>query len=304
MENPNNSVESLTSHGEISSLSLIMRYLFFQLIFLLCASCGFSQPYALLMQQKAHAKWDTVCTFRQNDILITNQGEIEFLNSVCLPIAYSGHSTLNFIFPNKSYFLIETKTVYTSTNCSYPCIQVHIDSIRSSKYKVDIPHLQDTVSWNCFVERWKGENSKICIKETPYMEIASSHVIYKGDTVNMYDDCHRKHGKWIVYDINNVFRKDSTTFFLPFDVTVLAEQYFENGGKVGSWTGYYHGGEMCFKCVFSNDSLVKGTFYREDGKKRYKFLHMKNGAFLFKDYTCKQKKAIITMEDLSIWLRL
>lgn len=162
---------------------------------------------------------------------------------------------------------------------------------------------EDRDNLNSLME-FLGRSINPLLPEKPYLEIGPSCIVYAGITCNLYDDCHRKHGKWIVYTINNFFRKDSTSFLLPFDVDVLAEQYFENGKKVGSWTGFYHGGEKCFTCVFSNDSLVKGVFFKEDGRIRYKYMHMKNGMFVFKDFTDKRKKINITQEELSVWLRL
>lgn len=280
-----------------------MKHFFLLFLSLFVGRC-FSQPYALLLQNRTSSKWDTICTFKHSDLVITSHGEIEFLNSSCLPVAYSGHSILYFFFPDETYFLIETQTIYTNSGCKYPCILVNRDSIRQQKYIVEIPHTQDTASWNFFVKKWNGKGSNPRLNEKPYIKIGLSYIVYKGDTVNLYNDCHRKHGRWIVYTINNDFRKDSTTFLLPFDVDVLAEQYFENGKKTDCWTGFYHDGGKCFTCVFLNDLLVKGTFYKEDGKIRYKYLHMKNGAFVFKDYTDKRKKINITQEELSVWLHL
>lgn len=280
-----------------------LSFLLFLLLLFFVGRC-FSQPYALLLRKETLTKWDTVCIFTHNDLEITNPGEIEFRNLPCLPVAYSGLCILYFLFPDETYFLIETQTVYTNTGCKYPCIFVNRDSIRQKKYEVNIPHPQDSLCWKYFVEKWNGRSINPLLPEKPYLEIGPSCIVYAGKTCNLYDDCHRKHGKWIVYTINNFFRKDSTSFLLPFDVDVLAEQYFENGKKVGSWTGFYHGGEKCFTCVFSNDSLVKGVFFKEDGRIRYKYMHMKNGMFVFKDFTDKRKKINITQEELSVWLRL
>ena len=129
-----------------------MKHFFLLFLSLFVGRC-FSQPYALLLQNRTSSKWDTICTFKHSDLVITSHGEIEFLNSSCLPVAYSGHSILYFFFPDETYFLIETQTIYTNSGCKYPCILVNRDSIRQQKYIVENPHTQDTASWNFFVEK-------------------------------------------------------------------------------------------------------------------------------------------------------
>lgn len=268
-------------------------------------SGGFSQPHALLLQQKAPAEWDTVCVFHQNDLIITQTDELVFQHSSCLPVASSNPSILYFVFPNNTYFLINTNTVLSSIYGHYPYFFVYQDSIRSESYKIELQHLKESLSWKTFVKKWSGENSDAYGNEKTFMEIGPSYIVLEGDTMNQYDNFHQKDGKWIVYDINNVFRKDSTVFYLPFDVSILAEQHFDHGKKTGTWTVYYRNSvNKSFLCTFVNDSLVKGIFYKEDGKIRYKYLYMEDDSFVVKDYTDKRKKMRVSMEEMMAWLRL
>lgn len=282
-----------------------MKYNFFlQLTLLFIVNTGFSQPYAFLLQKKSHSEWDTVCTFTQDELLITQSGDLRFQHPSCLPVSYSPNSVLYFIFPDKTYFQIEIKTVTSNSNSQYPCIQVHRDSIRSRNYKVEIPHLKDTMCWSFFVNKWCTKGETVFKSEKPILEIGSSYIVYDGDSLNQYDKSHNKNGKWIIYKINNIFRIDSLSFYLPYDVSVLAEQYFEHGEKTGSWIGYYNNGEKYFSCVFANDTMVNGVFYNQEGKILYKFLYMENNSFVFRDYMNKRKKLSLPKENLMEVLRL
>ena len=285
--------------------SCVMKhYIILQLTLLFIVNISFSQPHAFLLQNNSHSEWDTVCTFNQHELLITHTGDLLFQHSSCLPVSYSPNSVLYFIFPDKTYFQIETKTVMSSTNSQYPCIQVHQDSIRNQNYKVEISHLKDTMCWSIFVDKWCPKRENGFKSEKPILEIGSSYIVYNGDTLNQFDESHKKNGKWIIYKINNVIRTDSISFYLPYDVSVLVEQHFEHGEKNGSWTGYYNNGEKSFSCIFANDSMVNGVFYNQNGKIRYKFLYMEGESFVFRDYTNKRKKLSLHGEILMEWLRL
>ena len=93
--------------------------------------------------------------------------------------------------------------------------------------------------------------------------------------------------------------------YLPFDVSILAEQHFDHGKKTGTWTGYYSNGvKKSFLCTFVNDSLVKGIFFKQDGKIRYKYLYMEDDSFVVKDYTDKRKKMRVSKKEMMAWLKL
>jgi len=264
---------------------------------------GFSQPYALLLHEKSHVEWDTVCVFRQNELLIMQTGEILFQHSSCLPVPTESN-VLYFVFPDNTYFLVNTKTIFSSIYGEYPFIQVHRDSIRAIRYQIETQHLKDIESWEHFVEKWNDTLKIVSKKEKPLLQIESTHVVYNGDTVNRYDRFLQKDGKWMVFNINNDFRKDSSTFYLPYDVSVLAEQYFKNGKKTGTWSGYYSSGRKCFSCSFVDDSLVRATFYQQDGNIRYKYLYKRNDFYVIRDYTDKRKKMRVSTEEMKGWLRL
>ena len=281
----------------------IMRNFFLELLLIVYSFTSMSQPYAQLLQHKDNL-WDTICVFGQKELLISTDGEISFQNHSCLPLPFSSSCFLNFVFPDHSYFLIETKNIFTSRYCSYPSIQVYCDSIKPIKYRVDLPHAHDTMLWKSFVKKWNDKNVSSLFGEKPFMKIDTSYVVYAGDTVNVYDNAHKRDGKWLVYSINNVLREDSTTFFLPFDLTILAEQNFEHGKKVGVWTGYYRNGGKNFTCIFENDALVKGLFFKNDGKIRYKYLYFEKDSFVLKDYTNKGKKIHVSKETMLKWLQL
>ena len=280
-----------------------MRYFFHLLIYISMLFNGFSQPYALLLHEKSHAEWDTVCVFRQSELLITQSGELLFQHSSCLPVSTESN-VLYFVFPNNTYFLVNIRTIFSSIYGEYPFIQVHHDSIRAMSYKVETSHLRDTLPWMHFVEKWNATSDNVYTIEKTFLEICSSYIVYEGDTLNRYDDFHQKDGKWIVYDINNVFREDSTSFYLPFDVSVLAEQHFEHGAKTGTWLGYYSTGQKCYRCEFEDDSMVNGIFYKQDGKIRYRYLNKENDSFFVKDYTDRRKKIHVSKEEMMKWLRL
>lgn len=279
-----------------------MKCLTFIVLFILCTLAGMSQSLARLFQYKEN-QWNNIYTFKQDDLLVSTDCEITFQNSSSLPVGNSSQLILYFIFPDNTYFLIETKNVFTSTFCSYPFIQLTSDSIRPQKYKVYLPHSHDIPLWKSFVEKWNKTNSDFLCCEKPFMEIGSSYVVYDGDTVNVYDEQHQKDGKWVVYSINNEFREDSTTFFLPFDITIIAEQQFEHGEKNGVWTGYYQNGKQCFICTFDNDKLVNGTFFRGDSRIRYKFLYQKKDKFVFRDFANSKGRITISYQELKEWLR-
>ena len=282
-----------------------MKHLLTIITCVICIYSGFSQPHALLLQPIAPAEWDTVCVFHQNDLIITQTDELVFPHSSCLPVAYSKTSILYFVFPNNTYFLIKTNTVLSNTYGHYPYFFVHRDSIRSERYKVEFQHPKDSMLWKTFVKKWNGEKGAAYGSEKAFMKIGPSYIVLKGDTMNQYDNFHQKDGKWIVYDINNDFRKDSTVFYLPFDVSILVEQHFDHGKKTGTWTGYYSNDvKKSFLCTFVDDSLVKGVFFKQDGKIRYKYLYMKDDSFVVKDYTDKHKKMHVSMEEMMAWLKL
>ena len=280
-----------------------MKNFFLLLILIFCSFAGMSQPYAQFLQYKDN-EWAPVCVFDQNQLLVSTECEISFNNSSSFPVAYSSPGILYFVFPDHSYFLIETKTIFSSSHYNYPSIQIQCDSFRPTKYKVDLPHTQDTLFWESFAKKWDGEKEDSIFSEKLFLKIGTSYVVYAGDTVNVYDNAHRKDGKWIVYSINNVLREDSTTFLLPFDLTILAEQHFEHGKKVGVWTGYYRDEKKCFTCTFEDDSLVKGIFFRDDGKIRYKYLYFEKDYFVMKDYTKKRKNIHVSTEEMMEWLRV
>ena len=281
----------------------IMRNFLLKLLLFLCPFTSMSQPYAQFLQHKDNL-WDTICVLGQEELHISTDGEISFQNHSCLPLPFSSSCFLNFVFPDHSYFLIEIKNIFTSRYCSYPSVQFYCDSIKPTKYKVDLPHAHDTIFWKSFAKKWNCETADSIFIGKPFLKIDTSYVVYGSDTVNVYDNAHRKDGKWLVYSINNVFRKDSTTFFLPFDLTILVEQYFEHGKRVGVWTGYYRDGKKNFTCVFENDSLVKGSFFKIDGKIRYKYLYFEKDSFVLKDYTNKRKKIHVSQETMLKWLQL
>lgn len=282
-----------------------MKKLLFHWI-LLCIGCiGFSQPSAFLLQQKSHEDWDTICVFSPNDIAITHAGELEFLNPTCLPVAACPRNSIfYFVFPNHTYFLIETQTILSSVNSNYPCIQIHLDSIRNQRYLIDTYHFEDTAMWHRFVAKWNTKEGHVFRNEEPIAEIGTAYVVYKGDTLNLYDDSCKKNGKWIAYHVNNPFRKDSLHFFLPYDISVLAVQHFEHGNKTDHWKGFYNNGNICYSCTFVNDSLVEGLFYGQNGKVRYKYLSMDNDTYVLKDYMNRRNKMRVSEDEMREWLHL
>jgi len=138
----------------------------------------------------------------------------------------------------------------------------------------------------------------------PLLEIMSDCILYEGDTFNRYNSSGKKEGRWIVYEINNYIRKDASSYYLPFDFTVKAEQNYENGHREGSWKGYYSDGRIAFVCDFKDNVLLNGTFYMWDGRIRYRYLTFREGMYVFRDITNKRKKFEVSEEELTEWLRM
>ena len=56
--------------------------------------------------------------------------------------------------------------------------------------------------------------------------------------------------------------------------------------------------------ILKNDSLVKGTFFRNDGKIRYEYLYFEKDYFVMKDYTNKGKKIYVSKGEMWAWILL
>ena len=263
-----------------------------------------AQPQAFLLKWNSEKEYDTVCVFDNSTLSITKGSMLQLIDSNCLPVSALDADILSFSFFDDTYFLLHTVTVLSSISSSYPYFSKFVDSLRPGQYEIHCPHLKDSVYLQWLQNRWEGASYDTSLVAKPLLEIKSDYVLYKGDTFNRYDFSGRKDGRWIVYEIHNHIKKDTSSFFLPFDFSVISEQYYTSGYRDGTWKGYYSNDRIGFVCDFKNDELLSGLFYMGDGSVRYKFLFSRNGMYIFRDLTDKRKKFKVSEEELAIWLRL
>jgi len=281
-----------------------MRTHFICVILLLFFVGSKAQPQAYLLKWNQERKYDTVCAFDKNILSITNEHVLQLMDSSCLPVSSHDADMLYFTFSDDTYFLLHTVTVCSSISPRYPYFSMSVDSLRPGQYTIHTPYPQDNIYLQWLQNRWNGEPYDSALMAKPLWEIKSDCVLYKGDTFNRYNASGKEEGRWIVYEINNLIRKDASSFYLPFDITVKAEQYYTNGQRDGAWKGYYSDGRIAFACNFKDNVLLDGTFYMWDGSIRYKYLFYRNGMYVFRDFTNKRKKFEVSEEELAGWLRI
>lgn len=263
-----------------------------------------AQPQAFLLKWNQERMCDTVCAFDKNTLSITEENVLQLKDSNCLPVSSHQADILSFAFSDGSYFMFHTVTVLSSITPNYPYFSMNIDSLRPGQYKISCPHPKDSIYLQWLQNRWNGMPYDSTLMAKPLLEIKSDYVLYKGDTFNRYNSFGEKEGMWIVYEINNNNRKDATSFYLPFDIAVKAEQYYTDGHKEGIWKGYYSDGRIRFVCNFKDNVLLDGTFYMWDGSIRYRYLSFRKGMYAFSDFTDKRKRFEVSEEELSRWLRM
>lgn len=274
-------------------------------VFLLVLFVGSkAQPQAYLLKWNKEKKYDTVCAFDKNTLSITNEHVLQLMDSVQLPVSSHDADMLFFTFSDGTYFLLHTVTVRSSISPRYPYFSMSVDSLRPGQYTIHTLHPQDNIYLQWLQNRWNGTPYDSALMAKPLWEIKSDCILYEGATFNRYNASGEKEGRWIVYEIDNHIRQDTSSFFLPFDITVKAEQYYTNGQKEGSWKGYYGDGRIGFVCNFKDNILLDGTFYMWDGSVRYKYLFYRNGVYVFRDFTNKRKKFEVSEEELAGWLRI
>lgn len=274
-------------------------------VFLLVLFVGSkAQPQACLLKWNQEKKYDTVCAFDKNTLSITNEHVLQLMDSVQLPVSSHDADMLFFTFSDGTYFLLHTVTVRSSISPRYPYFSMSVDSLRPGQYTIHTLHPQDSIYLQWLQNRWNGTPYDSALMAKPLWEIKSDCILYEGATFNRYNASGKKEGRWIVYEIDNHIRQDTSSFFLPFDITVKAEQYYTNGQKEGSWKGFYGDGKIGFVCNFKDNILLDGTFYMWDGSVRYKYLFYRNGVYVFRDFTNKRKKFEVSEEELAGWLRI
>lgn len=274
-------------------------------VFLLVLFVGSkAQPQAYLLKWNQEKKYDTVCAFDKNTLSITREHVLQLKNSNCLPISSHDADILFFTFSDDTYFLLHTVTIRSSITPRYPYFSISVDSLRSGQYTIHTPHPQDNFYLQWLQNRWNGTPYDSALMANPLLEIKSDCVLYEGDTFNRYNASGNKEGRWIVYEIDNHIRKDASSFYLPFDIIVEAEQYYTNGQREGVWKGYYSDDRIAFACNFKDNVLLDGTFYMWDGRIRYKYHSLRNGMYFFRDFTNKRKKFEVSEEELAGWLRM
>lgn len=282
----------------------MMRKPFVFAIMLLLFVGSKAQPQAYLLKWNQERKYDTVCVFNKNTLSITSENILQLKDSNCLPVSSHNANILFFTFSDDTYFLLHTVTILSNITPRYPYFSTSVDSLRSGQYKIYSQHPQDNIYLQWLQNRWNGTPFDSALMAKPLWEIKSDCILYKGATFNRYNTSGKKEGRWIVYEIDNHIRQDTSSFFLPFDITVIAEQYYTNGQKEGSWKGYYGDGRIGFVCNFRDNILLDGTFYMWDGSIRYKYLFCRNGVYVFRDFTNKRKKFEVSEEELAGWLRI
>lgn len=284
--------------------NVIMRTSIISFVLLLLFVGSDAQPQAFLLKWNKERKCDTVCAFDKNTLSITEENVLQLKDSNCLPVSSREADILSFAFADGSYFMLHTATILSSITPSYPYFSMNIDSLRPGQYEISCPHPKDSVYLQWLQNRWNGMPYDSTLMAKPLLEIKTDCILHKGDTFNRYDSSGKKEGQWVVYEINNHIRKDASSFYLPFDITVKAKQFYSNGNREGSWKGYYSDGKIGFACDFKDNILLDGTFYMWDGSIRYKYLHFRNGMYFFRDFTNKRKKFEVSEEELEGWLRM
>ena len=263
-----------------------------------------AQPQAYLLKWNQERKYDTVCAFDKNTLSITGEHILQLSDSSCLPVSSYDADMLFFTFSDDTYFLLNTITILSSITPRYPYFSISVDSLKLGQYKIYSPLPKDSIYLQWLQNHWNGSPYDSALMAKPLLEIKSDCVLYEGDTFNRYNASGKKEGRWIVYEIDNHIRKNASSFYLPFDITVKAEQYYTNGQKEGLWKGYYSDGRLCFACIFKDNLLLDGTFFMWDGRTRYKYLFYRNGMYVFRDFTNKRKKLEVSEEELVGWLRM
>lgn len=263
-----------------------------------------AQSQAFLLKWNQERKYDTVCVFDNNTLSITGESVLKLMDSVRLPVSSHDANMLSFTFSDDTYFLLHTVTVLSSITPSYPFFSISVDSLRQGQYKIYSPYPQANIYLQWLQNRWNGEPYDSTLLVKPLLEIRSDCVLYKGDTFNRYNSSGNKEGQWIVYEINNFLRKEASSFYLPFDIAVVAKQSYTNGCREGVWKGYYGDGKICYVCDFKNDKLLSGIFYKWDGGIRYKFLSFRNGMYFFRDFTDKRRRFDMSEEEFASLLRI
>lgn len=281
-----------------------MRTSIISIVLLLLFAGADAQPQAFLLKWNQERKCDTVCAFDKNTLSITEENVLQLKDSNFLPVSSHEADILSFAFSDGSYFMLHTATVLSSITPCYPYFSMTADSLRPGQYEVYCPHSKDSVYLQWLQNRWNGMPYDSALMAKPLLEIKSDCVLYQGDTFNRYNPFGKKEGEWIVYEINNNIRKDASSFYLPFDIAVKAEQYYTDGHREGIWKGYYSDGRISFVCDFKDNVLLGGTFYMWDGSIRYKYLYFRNGMYVFRDFTNKRKKFEVSEEELAGWLRM
>ena len=281
-----------------------MRTSIISIVLLLFFAGADAQPQAFLLKWNQERKCDTVCAFDKNTLSITEENVLQLKDSNFLPVSSHEADILSFAFSDGSYFMLHTATVLSSITPCYPYFSMTADSLRPGQYEVYCPHTKDSVYLQWLQNRWNGMPYDSALMAKPLLEIKSDCVLYQGDTFNRYNPFGKKEGEWIVYEINNNIRKDTSSFYLPFDIAVKAEQYYTDGHREGIWKGYYSDGRISFVCDFKDNVLLGGTFYMWDGSIRYKYLYFRNGMYVFRDFTNKRKKFEVSEEELAGWLRM
>jgi hypothetical protein len=281
-----------------------MRTSIISIVLLLLFAGADAQPQAFLLKWNKERKCDTVCTFDKNTLSITEENVLQLKDSNFLPVSSHEADMLSFAFSDGSYFMLHTATVLSSITPGYPYFSMTADSLRPGQYEVYCPHPKDSIYLQWLQNRWNGKPYDSALMAKPLLEIKSDCVLYQGDTFNRYNPFGKKEGEWIVYELNNNLRKEASSFYLPFDIAVKAEQYYTDGHREGIWKGYYSDGRIGFVCDFKDDVLLDGTFYMWDGSIRYKYLYFRNGMYVFRDFTNKRKKFEVSEEELAGWLRM
>lgn len=279
-----------------------MRTLFISVILLLFFVGTKAQPQSYLLKWNQERRFDTVCAFDKNTLSITSEHILQLKDSNCLPVSSHDADMLFFMFSDNTYFLLYTTTILSSITPRCPYLSISVDSLRPGQYKIYNPDPQVKIYLQWLQNRWNGTTYDSSLMSKPLLEIKSDCVLYEGDTFNRYNSSKKKEGRWIVYEIDNHIRKSADSFYLPFDITIKAEQYYTDGYKEGSWKGYYSDGVIGFVCDFQDNILLKGTFYMRDGSIRYKYLYYRNGMYVFRDFTNKRKKFEVSEEEMAGWL--
>ncbi len=114
------------------------------------------------------------------------------------------------------------------------------------------------------------------------IQVYKDYTVFKGDTLNQYNDSGQRFGKWLFFTPLNTYElmsvdkdteytnphiiiSDSVTIY-DSDYIIDAVGFYKNGNKDRLWSYYYSNGKLQKEIFFNNGEIAKDFIvYYEDG---------------------------------------